>query len=256
MKIIFLGTGGSRPTARRDNTGLLLDFNRAGVLVDCPGSLPARLEKVGYQAGQVSDIFLTHIHPDHVYGLPLLIHAWREREQPLRLFGSAETIEFCLKLLRLFNLDRERIWPNLQLIQLSEGQSTNVSPEVEVRAFRVKHHSSSLAFLFAGYGKKIFIAGDTALDRQLLSQVSSLSVLVHDCSFPSTVARNFPALQKKHTNSFELGEAAGEIKPGLLIAVHFLSELGFSLSEVEKEIRASYDGPLLLPEDFQVVEID
>lgn len=255
MRINFLGTGGSTPTLRRDNTSLLLDFKPSFILVDCPGSISARLEKLGYQADQVTDILVTHLHPDHVYGLPSLIHVLRNREKTLHLYGSPETVDFCLRLLQLFSLDREKIWEHLRFVKLVPGQSLTLSPGLKLTAYQVQHHFSSLAFLLEKNGKRIFITGDTALDRDLLTQVLPLSVLVHDCSFPSTVAESFPALKSKHTNALELGQAVAGWPVEILIPCHFLSELGFSVEEIEKEIRANYCGQLIMPDDFQVVEI-
>ncbi|MBC7363514.1 MAG: MBL fold metallo-hydrolase [Candidatus Aminicenantes bacterium] len=255
MRINFLGTGGSTPTLSRDNTSLLLDLQHSVILVDCPGSVSARLEKLGYQTDQVSDILVTHLHPDHVYGLPSIIHVLRNREKPLHLYGSPETIDFCLRLLQLFSLDREKIWEHIRFVKLVPGQSQNLSPRLKLTAYQVKHHSSSLAFLLAENGQRIFITGDTALDGDLLAQVVPLSVLVHDCSFPSTVAESLPALKSKHTNSLELGQAVAGLPVEILIPCHFMSELGFSVEDIEKEIRANYHGQLIMPDDFQVVEI-
>jgi len=255
MKIIFLGTGGSVPTASRDNTSLLLDFNHSLILVDCPGSVSARLEKVGYQADQVSEIFITHLHPDHVYGLPALIHVLREREKALRLFGSEQTIDFCLKLLQLYCLDREKIWSHLHLVKIAPEQSVTLNAGLKFAAYQVRHHPSSLAFLFDDGERRIFVSGDTALEPELLFQVLPLSVLVHDCCFPSGVADSFPGLKNKHTNSLELGRVAAKLQPGLLLPCHFMSELRISLEEIEKEIRESFDGRLVIPQDFQVVDI-
>lgn len=255
MKIIFLGTGGSVPTARRDNTSLLLDFKDIFVLIDCPGSLPARLEKSGYRADQLSDIFITHIHPDHVYGLPSFIHVLREREEPLRLYGSAESVDFCVALLRLFNLNREKIWNHLKFYRLEAGKAMSLYSGLTVVAFKVRHHSSSLAFLFKAGDIRILITGDTAPERELLAEIAPGSVLVHDCSFTSGVAENFPSLKNKHTDSLQLGCLAAEVQPRCLIPCHFLDELGVSAKKIEEEIRLNYSGCLVIPEDFQMVEI-
>jgi len=92
MKIIFLGTGGAVPTATRDNTSFLLEAVGELWLIDCPGSLTQKIIKAGRKPQDVSAIFVSHIHADHVYGLPAFVHSLMLEEKTIRLFGSAETI--------------------------------------------------------------------------------------------------------------------------------------------------------------------
>ncbi len=53
---------------------------------------------LGDDAAKINHIFLTHSHSDHITDLPFIIEAFYEqREQPLIVYGSKETIESIKK---------------------------------------------------------------------------------------------------------------------------------------------------------------
>ena len=89
LSVLFLGTAASAPTARRGLTAHLI--RRAGdrILVDCGEGTQRQLLRSGAGLVDVDDILLTHLHADHMLGLPGLLKTFglRAREAPLRLYG-------------------------------------------------------------------------------------------------------------------------------------------------------------------------
>ncbi|MBC7349210.1 MAG: MBL fold metallo-hydrolase [Candidatus Aminicenantes bacterium] len=255
MKIVFLGTGGAVPTAARDNTSFLLQSGPELWLVDCPGSLTQKILKTNRRPQQVSAIFISHIHADHLYGLPAFIHSLMLEEKTVPLYGSPETIDFCLRLIDLFGLRREKILYRLEPRPLLPGCRTEVSPGLAVTGWPVPHHSSSLAFILETAEARVVYSGDTPLHRPLLEQAARADCLIHDCSTPSRYLEGLPFLRSLHSNSLELGQAALETGIRLLVPCHFFSDLDFSLEEIEAEIRKNYQGQLFLPTDFSELEL-
>ncbi|MGB9893128.1 MAG: MBL fold metallo-hydrolase [Candidatus Saccharicenans sp.] len=256
MRIIFLGTGGAVPTSARDNTSFLLPLDEHLFLVDCPGSLTQKILKSGCEPRQLKGIFITHIHTDHVYGLPALVHSLMLEDQTVKLYGSEESINFSLKLLDLFNLRKEEILYRVEPWRLYPGHKTKIAPGLWVTGIPVPHHSSSLAFLFETPDGQIIYSGDTAINQSLFELVSDRCCLIHDCSTPSRFFNLFPFLKTKHSNSLELGQAAQAAGVKLLVPIHFFSDLDFSLKEIEEEIRKNYERELFLPEDFSELQVD
>src|SRR4030043_500857 len=103
-EIYFLGTGGWVATPQRDNTSVLLRAGAKLILIDCPGSVVAKIRKLNFDSREVSTIILTHVHPDHIYGLPSFVHSLILDEGEIRLLGSEETVAFARRLLDLFGL--------------------------------------------------------------------------------------------------------------------------------------------------------
>ncbi len=256
MKIIFLGTGGAVPTSARDNTSFLLEMAGELWLVDCPGSLTRKIIKAGREPRRVSAIFISHIHADHVYGLPAFVHSLMLEEKSVRLFGSAETVEFCLRLLDLFGLRKEKISYRVEPVVLTPGLRTELSPGVVVIGWPVPHHTSSLAFFFETPRGRVVFSGDTPVHQPLFERAAGADCLIHDCSTPSRYLDRLPFLQTMHGNSLELGRAAAGAGLRILVPCHFFSDLDFSPHEVETEIRKYYGGRLFIPEDFSCLELE
>jgi ribonuclease Z len=72
MHFAFLGTSGSVPSAVRDTTSIVVVGPAGALLIDCGGSPIQKLRRAGVEPQALAAIVITHIHPDHSYGLPAL----------------------------------------------------------------------------------------------------------------------------------------------------------------------------------------
>ena len=73
MYFAFLGTSAAVASAERDTTSLVFVSRAGAVLVDCGGGPVHRLRRLGLDPLALTHVVLTHIHPDHAYGLPSLV---------------------------------------------------------------------------------------------------------------------------------------------------------------------------------------
>jgi len=256
-EIYFLGTGGSVATPKRDNTSFLLRHGEDLVLVDCPGSVVQKIQKLKFHPRQVRILLVTHVHPDHVYGLPSLVHSLMLEEGEILLCASEETVSFSRLLLDLFHLRESGFKTRVRFRPLAPGQTVRLSPSLAVKAIEVPHHSSSLAYRFYGEGKNedLLFSGDTPPFAPLFEEAREIDFLVHDSSAPSRVFKQYPELHKMHTSSVELGKWSAEAGVKCLIPCHFLGEIEFSAAEIRAEIRRSYRGKLIIPIDFVKIKL-
>jgi ribonuclease Z len=88
-KITFLGTASAVPDRNHQNTHFVVQTESGTVLVDCVGNPIVRLREAGIDPLSITDLVLTHFHPDHVSGVPLLLmDLWLlGRKQPLDIYG-------------------------------------------------------------------------------------------------------------------------------------------------------------------------
>jgi ribonuclease Z len=90
LRVVFAGTGGSAPTARRGLPAALIAAGGDRLLFDCgEGTQRQLLRSVGLP--ELDAVFITHFHADHWLGLPGMLKTFdlRGREKPLTVYGPA-----------------------------------------------------------------------------------------------------------------------------------------------------------------------
>jgi len=96
MRIVTLGTGGAIPTVRRSLPATVLIRKGEMMLFDCGEGtqLQMRRARVGY--GRLTAIFISHLHGDHLAGLPglLMTMSLLSRDKPLAIFGPPGLEQF------------------------------------------------------------------------------------------------------------------------------------------------------------------
>ncbi len=256
-ELIFLGTGGAVGTVERDNTSLAFDLGGDIVLVDCPGAVIPKMRRAGLDPLRIRALFVTHVHPDHIYGLPSLIHSLFLDEGLIRLYGSEESVRFCAGLLDLFGLRAARIKMRLEFMPLAPEQAWELPGLMRGEAFPVKHSPASMGFRFilGGGERELVCSGDTPPDPAVADRARGKDYLVHDCSAPSRFFDMYPVLRTMHTSSRELGRLARDAGVGCLLPCHFFGEVAYPISEVEAEIRENFFGRLIMPSDLTRIEL-
>src|SRR5437773_4711443 len=88
LDVIFIGTAGSAPTARRSPPATLVRRGGDRLLFDCgEGTQRQLLKSIGLI--ELEEVFITHYHADHFLGLPGMLKTFslRGRERPLAVHG-------------------------------------------------------------------------------------------------------------------------------------------------------------------------
>jgi ribonuclease Z len=88
LSVVFAGTAGSVPTARRGLPATLLRRGGERILFDCGEGTQRQLTRsVGL--ADLDEVYITHLHVDHWLGLPGMIKSFelRDRDRPLTVYG-------------------------------------------------------------------------------------------------------------------------------------------------------------------------
>ena len=153
MELIFLGTSAGVPTRSRNVTAMLLDLQhptRGGLwLFDCGEGTQHQLLHTTYHPGKLDKIFITHLHGDHLFGLPGLLcsRSMAGNANPLSIYGPAGIAEFVETTLRLSGS-----WTDypLEVIEITDGQvfddgayrviARPLNHPVECYGYRIEEH--------------------------------------------------------------------------------------------------------------------
>ena len=108
LKVTFLGTAGSVPTPKRSLPAILIQREGEQIMFDCGEGVQRQMIKAKTGFHKKMKIFITHMHGDHVLGLPGLLQtmALLDRERKLEIYGPPgikrfleaikETVQFVL----------------------------------------------------------------------------------------------------------------------------------------------------------------
>lgn len=135
LSAIFLGTGGSVPSARRSTASVMLARGGKRLMFDCGEGTQRQLQR-SLGLAQVDEIYLTHFHADHILGLPGLLKTYdlTAREDPLTIYGPRGLRDLFKMLGRLIG----RTDYELDLVEIDPGDSVQLDG-AEVQAFAVEH---------------------------------------------------------------------------------------------------------------------
>ena len=135
LDVVFYGTGGSVPTARRATACVLVRAGGDRLLFDCgEGSQRQMQRSTGLV--QADEIYITHLHADHYLGLPGLLKTYdlNDRQVPLRILGPPGLRDLFDAVRRIMG----RVRYPLELVELGESDPVR-HDTYEVRPFAVDH---------------------------------------------------------------------------------------------------------------------
>jgi ribonuclease Z len=142
LSVVFLGTGGSVPTARRATACLLARIGGDRIMFDCGEGAQRQMQR-STGLVQVDEIYLTHFHADHYLGLPGLLKTYdlQDRQRPLRIVGPQGLRNLFSVLARIFG----KLGYGVELIELAEGDAVR-HDGYEIRSFPVEHRMRALGY--------------------------------------------------------------------------------------------------------------
>jgi ribonuclease Z len=143
LDVVFLGTAGSAPTARRSPTALLIRRGGDRLLIDCAEGTQRQLMKSNVGLLDFREVFLTHYHADHYLGLPgmLKTFALRGRDVPITIYGPRGLTDLFVALRRIFG----KLTYPYELVELQPGDVLDRG-EYRIVTFRVIHGVPALGY--------------------------------------------------------------------------------------------------------------
>ncbi|GAA0278685.1 ribonuclease Z [Halobacterium noricense] len=144
LQATFLGTSGAVPTTERNPSSVFVRREGDAFLFDAGEATQRQMMRYG-TGFDVSDVFVTHAHGDHVFGLPGLVQTWdfNDREDPLTIHvprGLRDQIEALV-----FAVGGDVGFP-VRISEVSAGETVLDRPEYEVRAFDTAHRTTSVGY--------------------------------------------------------------------------------------------------------------
>lgn len=144
LRLVVLGSGAAVPSPERNLTSVAMRYEGDVYLFDCGEGTQRQMMKCGISYSKVKMIFISHLHADHILGIPGLVYTLSisesERTEPLFIVGPLGTKK------RITELVGKEV-PFLKIEDIAPGWTIDIDG-AEVKAFATDHKPGSVGYVF------------------------------------------------------------------------------------------------------------
>ena len=260
-KIVVLGVWGLETVG--ETPSFLLDVGEEKIMLDCCPACTRQLSLAGYLLPTINNIFISHVHADHLGGFAYFLFARsvQGRQFPnmkyLTLYANAYTIKAATNLAKIYYPKREL---NFQTKELSSTDASRVplDDKIALISAPVDHTVPILAcrLEIKRPQLKITYSADTLPCENLLKLAKGTDILIQE-AFGTIQDYGKVYTRLKHSLGVHAGQIAQSINPKLLILFHMHARYQekTKVAELVQEVRKNFDGEIVFPKDLQVINL-
>lgn len=248
-RFVAVGTGTVIPEGDRGGSSYWVEEGSGRVLLDCgPGTVQS-LARLGLPWDEVSDLCLSHFHPDHVGALPGLLFSLKHGAgpgrsgRPLDVWGPPGTralFEGLAAALGDFFLDPG--FP-LEIHEVEPSEEVHLDSGFSLRTAKTPHTAESHALRMEGDAVSLGYTGDTGPDEALEPFFRGVELLVAECSLlDDEVGDN-------HLSPARVARLARGADPEFLLLTHIYPHVRARHDPAALVRAAGYGGEIALARD-------
>jgi ribonuclease Z len=276
MQVTLLGTGTPTPRPGSFSASTLVEAGPERLIFDLGRGSSIRLFQKKIPLGSITAHFITHLHSDHVVGLPdIWLTGWLgtpygSRKSPMVIYGPKGTVAMTENLTRAFSEDiRIRIddenYPPEGIAFAAKDIEPGLVYEhngVKVTAIEVNHGEKikpSFGYTIEYDGKKVVLSGDTKPDARVERAAEGADLLIHEVAvIDPALLKDYPnyrAIEDHHTSPEAAGKIFAGARPKLAVYSHIVFATVKPVQDMPEDAliartRTTYDGPLIVGHDL------
>ena len=276
MKVTLLGTGTPTPRPGSFSASTLVEAGPERLIFDLGRGSSIRLFQKKIPLGSITAHFITHLHSDHVVGLPdIWLTGWLgtpygSRKSPMVIYGPKGTVAMTENLTKAFSEDiRIRIDDENYPPEGIAFAAKDIEPGlvydrngVKVSAIDVNHGEKikpSFGYTIEFDGKKVVLSGDTRPDARVERAAEGADLLIHEVAvIDPALLKDYPnyrAIEDHHTSPEAAGKIFAGARPKLAVYSHIVFATVKPVQDVPEDMliartRTTYDGPLIVGRDL------
>jgi ribonuclease Z len=274
VRVHLIGTGGPELTPTREGMSTLIEAQGQTLLFDAGRGALQNIYLSRIDPRKVTKIFLTHLHSDHIEGLPSIWMApWFMfgRKDKLEVWGPVGTHQMIDGMRMMYTHDIEhrsnptfkREYLDVTVHEIAPGVVYDEGG-VKITAFQVEHDDGNPAF---GYrvdaaGRIIVLSGDTTYSDNVVNAGMNADLIISNVvGFSAAMTK--AGILKPVINKLTTPEQAAVIfmkdRPRLAVYSHIVKkELPGAAGDqvlIARTRKAGYRGPLTMGQDRMTIEV-
>jgi len=254
ISVTILGSGTCVPSLRRSSCSVLIKIKNHKLLFDSGAGTMRRLLEAHTEIFDISYLFYSHLHPDHTGELVPFLFANKypdglRRQIPLTIIAGKGFSHFYNGLKTVYGQWIELASGLFRIVELNNtALDTCRYDDFTVESIPVEHNEESLAYrITSPGGDSVVYSGDTGYSDNLVTLARDADILICESAFPDDLEVS------GHLTPSLAGKIATRANARKLVLTHFYPECDHT--DIEKECRKTYAGPLVLAEDLMKIEL-
>jgi ribonuclease BN (tRNA processing enzyme) len=219
LNLTFVGSGDAFSSGGRLQSGIFIESQTHGLLLDCGATLLSGLQRCGLSTDQIDSVAISHLHGDHFGGIPfLLLDALfvGKRLKPLHILGPPGTEERVAELCRaLYPGSLEGPLPFALEYHILDHRESTTREDFSLTAFAATHgqHSAPCSLRVEIAGRTIAYSGDTEWDNCLIELAQGSDLFICECC-------NYDEPGPGHLDYLTLTQHLDELATARIILTH------------------------------------
>ena len=256
IEVTVLGSGAAIPMRGQTNCAYLVRTGDVRLLIDCGPAILQQLDAVGLSPGDVTHVYLTHRHGDHVLGYPMFLLWWLTETTvppesfPVTIAGHTtwQSLE-TLVAVSYGELSRRTAGAPRSLFPDREPSVIPLPDPVTLRTFPLEHSQFapvSGVRVEAG-GKVVAFTGDTGPCANIVLLARNADLLFHEATLSAFLDPDVPDGRHGHSTARSAGANAAAASAKRLALVHLGSKYEGRQEILVAEAAATFGGEVIAP---------
>lgn len=222
MEVNILGCGAALPALGRHCSGQVVMVDGSRYLIDCGEGTQTQLRVCHQKLQSLEHIFISHLHGDHLFGLPGLLSTMHlcGRTREVHVYAP-QGLQVAMEL--LFQVSGSHINFPIYYHEIRHGEVIFQDKKVSVTAFELYHSIPTFGFKFQELSPRhphsYAYCSDTAYNPQIIPWVQGVDLLCLESTF--TTQYEQLAIDKGHLTARQASLLALEAQAKRLMLTHF-----------------------------------